>query len=214
MGSTQQRPRGGDRWKEVGRARWEGRGDGRSGVWGDPLPAAGAPPPGWALVGSMGGAWTLAGASPGCVGRGQQGAAWPCAGGGGQSGRGSRLPAWCASPGRWVRLGVGLQGADSPASQLQVSSGGVAGEEGAAHLASGARPTAPPCAKLTRRGKGLPVRGGRSQGPQRPVDVGSRYAGHENGVEVEGAVMGLPSLPAAPLSSFPPSAHPSLEDYI
>lgn len=135
-------------------------------------------------------------------------------GGGGQSGRGTRLPAWCVSPGRWVRLGVGLQGADSRASQLQVSSGGVAGEEGAAHLASGARPTAPPCAKLTRRGKGLPVRGGRSQGPQRPVDVGSRYAGHENGVEVEGAVMGLPSLPAAPLSSFPPSAHPSLEDYI
>lgn len=135
-------------------------------------------------------------------------------GGAGQPGRGTRLPAWCASPGRWVRLGVGLQGADSPASQLQVSSGGVAGEEGAAHLASGARPTAPPCAKLTRRGKGLPVRGGRSQGPQRPVDVGSRYAGHENGVEVEGAVMGLPSLPAAPLSSFPPSAHPSLEDYI
>lgn len=212
MGSTQQRPRG-DRWKEVGRARWEGRGDGRSGVWGDPLPAAGAPPPGWALVGSMGGAWTLAGASPGCVGRGQQGAAWPCAGGR-PAGPRHAAASLVHVPRPVGKAGCGAAGCGQPGLPASGFEWGCSRGGGAAHLASGARPTAPACAKLTRRGKGLPVRGGRSQGPQRPVDVGSRYAGHENGVEVEGAVMGLPSLPAAPLSSFPPSAHPSLEDYI
>ncbi|XP_073881415.1 CUGBP Elav-like family member 5 isoform X11 [Macaca fascicularis] len=99
--------------EEVGRARWTGRGDRRGGVWGDPDPRLARLLP--ARAGSAGRARLG-------VGRRARGAGperavrrvRACApGAAGRAGGGTWMPAWRASPGRWMARPIQVKPADS-----------------------------------------------------------------------------------------------------
>lgn len=199
---TRQRPRW-DRWREGAGRRWaepdaRPRATGGLGCGETQLPP-GTPPPGCGGQRRRAGLWRAdRQRPPGRWARDRDvraACARLCAQGG-RTGGGTWMPAWRASPGRWVRRAAGC---GRPGLEPRLSSGGPERRGLPAWLLRGRSGTPPPRRADPGGGRGLPVGGGRSQAVQRAGETGSRYPVGENGVGVEGAGMGAGFLPGAPL---------------